>query len=84
MTKKERRRKSDANKLHMLNIINKLFWLISLIYCGSNIYVVCNKTCYIGKICIATRRSPKASTRICNYCYCANATDNFCLYCEIT
>ena len=29
MTKKERRRKSDANKLHMLNIINKLFWLIS-------------------------------------------------------
>ena len=40
MTKKERRRKSDANKLHMLNIINKLFWLISLIYIVAQIYML--------------------------------------------
>ena len=40
MTKKERRRKSDANKLHMLNIINKLFWLISLIYIVAQTYML--------------------------------------------
>lgn len=40
MTKKERRRKSDANKLHILNIINKLFWLISLIYIVAQTYML--------------------------------------------
>lgn len=40
MTKKERRRKSDADKPHMLNIVNKLFWLISLIYIVAQTYML--------------------------------------------
>ena len=40
MTKKERRRKSDADKLHMTDIINKLFWMISLIYVVAQTYTL--------------------------------------------
>ena len=40
MTKKERRRKSDTDKLHMTDIINKLFWMISLIYVVAQTYTL--------------------------------------------
>lgn len=40
MIKKERRRRSDADKLHMTDIINKLFWMISLIYIVAQTYTL--------------------------------------------
>lgn len=40
MIKKERRRRSDADKLHMIDIINKLFWIISLIYIVAQTYTL--------------------------------------------
>lgn len=40
MTKKERKRRSDADKLHMTDIINKLFWMISLIYVVAQTYTL--------------------------------------------
>lgn len=60
MTKKERRRKSDANKLHMLKYYKQIVLADFIdIYCGSNIYVFAIRLATSVKFVLPPEEVPK-------------------------